>query len=120
MNTLTPPQARIPFGYVQIGAQRLEVQPHPEWMRYFAQALMQRVGGTVAPTITDLDGDLTSLSSEVAALPVSAPIVADDLQEPAAAPLVLPDDQDVELFALRAEVAALRIEIEALKQGITA
>ena len=52
--TLTPPTARIPVGLVQINGRQLEVQQHPEFVRFFFD-LFARVGSTAALSNTELE-----------------------------------------------------------------
>lgn len=58
MANLTPPRAGIPIGRVNVSGQDYEVAIHPEWLRYLANGIFERVGGVTAPTNTDLDAFL--------------------------------------------------------------
>lgn len=130
MAVLTPPKAQVPFGHVFIGGQRLAVEMHPEWLRYLAQGLLARVGGVSGTSTSDLDtaafedagiAELTAALYAVADAANQQPpqaqcLAADDvapvdLQTPAA------NDPINETAALREEIFALRLRVQALELG---
>lgn len=51
--TITPPTARIPIGTIEIDGKTVEVQQHPEFVRFFFD-LMSRVGGVSGWSVDDL------------------------------------------------------------------
>jgi hypothetical protein len=52
--TITPPTARIPIGTVLINGRSVDVQQHPEFVRFFFD-LFARVGSTAALSNTELE-----------------------------------------------------------------
>ena len=58
MAKLTPPRAGIPVGTVTVAGVTYDAEIHPEWHRYLAFGLFERVGGVVAPSNNDLDSFL--------------------------------------------------------------
>jgi hypothetical protein len=50
-NKITPPKSNVPIG--RVSANGVDVEQHPEFIRYFFD-LLKRVGGTTAQTITDI------------------------------------------------------------------
>lgn len=53
MSNITPPIARIPIGIVQINGKPIDVQQHPEFIRFFFD-LFTRVGGVTGVGNDDL------------------------------------------------------------------
>lgn len=53
-SAVTPPRVGIPLGLVEVGGRVYEMQPHPEWVRYFS-GLLGRVGGVTGLGTTDVD-----------------------------------------------------------------
>lgn len=117
MSTITPPQSGIPLGYVSVAGQRLPVEQSPEFTRMLFD-LFRRVGGTTAPTNTDLATDLPEDAGieELKATVFRNADAAD--QQPPSVVLPADDDANGRLQSLEAMVAYLRTEIEALKQGM--
>ena len=105
MSTLTPPIASIPIGYINVQGRRLEVQTHPEFVRY-VESLFLRGGGVTGPSTTELaasqfeDAGIEELKSELYKL-------ADVL-------LSGPN----EISELRAQVAELQKTIDGMRQGV--
>lgn len=52
--TLTPPTSRIPIGIASVNGQQVEVQQHPEFVRFFFD-LFARVGSVSALNNTELE-----------------------------------------------------------------
>lgn len=57
MKALTLPQARIPLGWASVDGKRVPVEIDIEWMRSLT-GLLDRVGGTFAPTNNELENGL--------------------------------------------------------------
>src|SRR3954468_13014309 len=57
-NNITPPKSNIPIG--RVAANGVDVDQHPEFVRYFFD-LLKRVGGTTAQTITDLMASIADI-----------------------------------------------------------
>jgi hypothetical protein len=55
--TLIPPKAQIPIG-MDVNGQPVMI--HPEWLRYLAQSLFTRAGGTSTLSVDDLVAILES------------------------------------------------------------
>lgn len=116
MSELTPPQARIAL--VEIGEDGKGYVTQ-EWYPYLAQDLLDRVGGAVAAT----NSDLQTAQFEDAGIPEQqAEIYAVDQafgQQPPA--VVLPTIDDVSSIAqLQARVDALERAIQDIRQGLQA
>lgn len=122
MTTVTPPKSNIPIGHVTIGGQRLDVEQSAEFVRFFND-FFRRVGGTIAPSNTDLDTSLNDLSiapagiSDTSALDTRLQALE---QRPESATAADPEvSQDARIQQLEAEVDRLRQIVEGLQQGTT-
>lgn len=51
---LTPPKAQVPIATVDVGGRSFACTIHPEWLRYLAQGLFDRAGGTSGSSSNDL------------------------------------------------------------------
>ena len=81
---LTPPIARIPIGIATVAGQAVEVMAHPEWLRYLTQALLDRAGGRLAMTNTELADALSALqASEMLAQPAAPDAIPGDIVQSA-------------------------------------
>lgn len=136
--------AHVPIGYVLIGGQKVPVMGSSPFVRSL-EVLHVRVGGTTAPSITDLaqtdddDSALEELRHETwkgfDAQDSAPPVVFDPYTDPlhplpqehVAGNDVTPIVQEhaevqqllTELAGLREDVNALRTEINDLRQGVS-
>ncbi len=107
--TITTPKATIPIGIVTLpSGQRLEVQQHPEMVRYFFD-LVRRVGGTTALTNTDLEAMAQALI-DAGAVPLSSPEAQEALRGV--------EELRQELASLRGEADRIRGEVDELRAQI--
>jgi hypothetical protein len=111
MVSVTLPRADIPF-------MTSDGRNHPEWIRAFA-GLLSRAGG---PTGASTDDLTTSAFEDAGVEEAKADIYAlrDGFgQLPLPSIPAIEQNTGDDIASLRAEVSALRSEIEALKQGTT-
>lgn len=100
--SVTAPRAGVPIGYVNIGGKRVPVEVDPEYLRYFSDMLV-RVGGVTGPGTIDLtisqfeDAGIAEQQAEFYSFVTSVGQGPSGLHE---------------------ELAVLRTEIEAIKQGL--
>jgi len=73
--TLTPPAARVPIGTVQINGRPVDVQQHPEFVRFFFD-LFARVGSTAALSNTELEALALSLDDAAIRMDAIAGLMA--------------------------------------------
>jgi len=113
MTNITVPKSNIPLGVVQPDGR---VLPSPEFVRFLFD-LMRRVGGTDAPDNTALQAALDQAELDIDALVL-------DMEAQQVAPLAQMQAQielaDGRVSALEAELAALRVQVQGLMQGVTA
>lgn len=115
MATLTPPRANIPIGWVTIGGKRLPASIDPEWLRYLANSLFERGGGTQGSGTTDLetaafeDAGIDDLKAAVAKL-------SDEASQLPSVANQAPESYDA-LAVISAEIDDLRRRLEALEQA---
>lgn len=119
MALVTAPRNGIPIGWVKVGGQRLTVEVHPEYLRYF-ESLVQRVGG-VTGTGTD---DLALSQFEDAGIEENKLALYrfsdDTLQAPPAVTLQPENHIETSIEELRAQLVELAKSVQALQQGMTA
>lgn len=106
--TLTPPTSRIPIGFVSINGQQLDVQQHPEFVRFFFD-LFNRVGSTTALTNTELQ-ELAQALIDAGAVPASSAEAQEALRGV--------EELRQELAALRSANDQLRNELSALRDDM--
>lgn len=113
MTNITAPKSNIPLGIVQPDGR---VLPSPEFVRFLFD-LMRRVGGTDATDNTALQAALDQAELDIDALVL-------DVEAEQIAPLAQMQVQielaDGRVSALEAELAALRVQVQGLMQGVTA
>lgn len=106
--TVTPPNASIPVGLIELDGQRIEVKQHPEFVRFFFD-LFTRAGGVSALTNTELQTLAQSLI-DAGAMPVSNPEAQEALRGV--------EDLRQQLSSLRGDNDRLRAEVEELRSLI--
>lgn len=124
---LIPVPARVALGKTPDGQPVFIERP---WLDYLSQALFNRVGGTSAPTNSELvvdmhdDAGLEELKSEffkatdgLASMPPRTDQIPADDQAPPGAFFSPDSPQDARIQALEAEVAHLRATVHGLMQG---
>ncbi|MEI6282729.1 MAG: hypothetical protein WCP82_08455 [Alphaproteobacteria bacterium] len=131
MTNVTQPRSGIPVGLVSIAGQMAEVELHPEFRRFF-ESIYNRIGGATGSGSNDFSLSqfedagteetkwmLAAARDEFGQAPPDADMPADDAGQFVAQAAPWPDDASGELAALRAEVDALRQIVQALQQGST-
>ena len=116
MANVTAPRNGIPIGWANVAGQRVAVEIHPEYLRYF-ESLMTRVGGVTGSGTEDL-----SLSQfEDAGVEEHKHALFNLADDVAQAPSVLiaasEDAHGSSVEELREQVAELTKAVEALQQG---
>jgi hypothetical protein len=116
MSILTVPQARIQLAWVDFQGQRLPCYIDIEWNKAIA-TIADRVGGVSGTSTTEL----TTMQFEDAGIEELKQAVYQLAMDQTPPQSVAPVDNDfLPINSLRAEVEALRTEIQNLKQGLTA
>lgn len=116
MANITAPRNGIPIGWANVAGQRVAVEIHPEYLRYF-ESLMARVGGVTGAGTEDLalsqfeDAGVEEHKHALFSL-------ADDVaQSPIAVIDAVESDTGASVEELREQVAELTKAVEALQQG---
>lgn len=119
MANITAPRNGIPIGWAMVGGQKVQVEVHPEYLRWF-ESLTGRVGGVTGAGTNDLalsqfeDAGIEEHKHAMFRL-------TDDMgQFPPVVEMPAIDDQPSGVEELRALVAELTKAVEALQQGMTA
>ena len=119
MANITAPRNGIPIGWAMVGGQKVQIEVHPEYLRWF-ESLTGRVGGVTGAGTNDLalsqfeDAGIEEHKHALFRL-------TDDVwQMPPMVDLSAPADQSPGIEELRAQVAELTKAVEALQQGLTA
>ena len=116
MANVTAPRNGIPIGWATVAGQRVAVEIHPEYLRYF-EALMTRVGGVTGAGTDDLalsQFEDAGVEEHKHALFKLADAVA---QSPIAVIDAIESDIGASVEELREQVAELTKAVEALQQG---
>lgn len=103
--TITPPKNSIPVGLIDFGGKRIEVQQHPEFVRFFFD-LFNRVGGVSALSNTDLEAMAQALV-DAGAVPSSSPEAQEALRGV--------EELRQQIASLRGENDRMRSEVEELR-----
>lgn len=106
--TVTPPNASIPVGLIEMGGKRIEVKQHPEFVRFFFD-LFARIGGVSALTNTELEA-LAQALIDAGAVPASSPEAQEALRGV--------EDLRQQLSSLRGDNDRLRSELDELRSLI--
>ena len=132
MTTVTPPRNGIPIGIASIGGQRVLVEVHPEYLRWF-EGLTGRVGGVTGSSTNDLtvsqfeDAGIEEHKHALFRLaddsgqhmPHAEALPYEDMTPPVVY-MHPADDVGPGVEELRAQVAELTKAVQALQQGLTA
>lgn len=108
MSKVTPPNATIPVGVIELGGRRIEVKQHPEFVRFFFD-LFSRIGGTSALTNVELEA-LAQALTDAGAVPSSS-TEAQEAQRGV-------EELRQELASLRGHCDRLRAELDELRAAI--
>lgn len=112
---VTPPRAGVPIGTLHIDGRQVEVEVHPEYLRFF-YTLHLRQGGVVGQSTTDLE---TSQFEDAGIAEMQAELFAmRDAISQAQAAAVSAQGSDGDLVAeLRDEIRELRVKLEGMEQS---
>lgn len=134
MATLTPPRTGIPIASVIVAKVEYDVVINPEWLRYLTFGLFDRAGGYTGVSTTEL----TEAAFEDAGVEEAKAGLYRLEQDTSQSPIFMPEAQDRDwmlspiagsaaqeniitlealISDLREQVVALRVEVEALRQG---
>lgn len=115
MSNLTPPRNGIPIAVFRINGVEYEAQIHPEWLRYLANGLFERVGGATGSSTSDLLLSASEAARFEESQSMARRIEQDMLQAPAFA--AVQENLITTIADLQEQIAVLRTDLEGLRQG---